>query len=113
MSGLEVKVANQLLGLDVNAEYEAVALTYTIEKTYNPDFKLPNGVLVEVKGYFPSEDRAKMRAVKRAHPDRDIRILFGNAHTKINKNSKTTYAMWADKNGFPWADKVVPKEWVT
>lgn len=111
MSGLEVKVADQLSILGIDAAYEAEKLTYTIEKTYNPDFKLPNNMLIEVKGYFPSEDRSKMRAIKAAHPDRDIRILFGNAHTKINKFSKTTYAMWAEKYGFPWADKVVPKEW--
>ena len=41
-----------------------------------------------------------MKAVKAANPDLDIRIIFQSPHNKINKRSKTTYSMWAEKNGF-------------
>lgn len=39
--------------------------------------------------------------------------MFSNAKARIAKKSPTTYAMWAEKNGFKWADKVIPKDWLT
>lgn len=87
-------------------------IPYSEQHTYIPDFVLPNGVLIEVKGYFPSEDRTKMRAVKDSHPELDIRFVFQRAKTKLNKESKTTYGDWADKYGFPWADREIPVEWI-
>jgi len=38
--------------------------------------------------------------------------VFTNSNTKINKGSKTTYGMWCSKNGFLYADKLIPKEWL-
>ncbi len=29
----------------------------------------------------------------------------------ISKNSKTTYAIWCEKNGYKYADKEIPEEW--
>lgn len=109
-STLEAKAALQLRGRPF--AYEEVKLPYTTEHKYIADFSLPNGILIEVKGYFPSEDRSKMLAVKKAHPEKDIRILFGNALAKLNKNSKTTYGEWATKHGFPYCDKIIPDSWL-
>jgi hypothetical protein len=54
-----------------------------------------------------------MKAVKEANPDLDIRIIFQSPHNKINKRSKTTYSMWAEKNGFPWcAYYAIPVDWL-
>jgi hypothetical protein len=50
--------------------------------------------------------------VKTSNPELDIRILFQTPNNKITKNSKTTYADWADKNGYLWAAKEIPKEWL-
>jgi hypothetical protein len=99
----------------VGFSFETVKLKYTPppkEHTYTPDFLLANGILIEVKGYLTSEDRKKMRWVKEQHPELDIRMLFGRAQNRINKGSPTTYAMWAEKYGFKWCEKVVPQEWV-
>jgi len=54
-----------------------------------------------------------MKAVKKQWPKMDIRFVFQNANNKLNKRSKTTYAQWADKHGFPWAHKRIPEEWLT
>lgn len=54
-----------------------------------------------------------MILVKTQYPALDIRFIFSNANAKIAKGSKTTYAMWAAKNGFPYAHKVAPIEWLT
>jgi hypothetical protein len=53
-----------------------------------------------------------MLKVKEHNPDADIRFVFERSTTKLRKNSKTTYAMWAERHGFQYADLVVPREWL-
>lgn len=111
-SRLEKRLARWLELNDHPFEYETLKLPYTIEAVYTPDFVLPNGVVLEAKGWFKPEDRRKMLAVKKANPDIDIRLVFENPNNPINKGSKTTYAAWADKHGFPWAAATsIPNEW--
>lgn len=96
------------------AEYEpdGYYLNYTVSSRYIPDFRLPNGILVEAKGYLRSTDRSKMRRVKACNSGLDIRFVFMNASKKISKApSSLTYGEWADKNGFPWAEGLIPEEW--
>lgn len=108
-SGFEVKVA-KVLG--ARWEYEPVKLPYVLENNYHPDFAKisPTGAIkatfIEAKGKFTGADRRKMVAVKKAHPDTDIRIVFMRDN-KLSKASKTTYTMWASKHGFPCS--VFPK----
>lgn len=83
------------------------------QRSYKPDFVLPNGVVIETKGLFQTDDRQKHILVKGQHPDLDIRFVFSNAKARITKVSGTTYAMWAEKNGFIWAHRVIPPEWLT
>lgn len=93
-------------------EYEPYKLPYTYRLNYIPDFELANGILVEAKGYFPSRDRVKMIAVKESNPDRDIRLLFMNAKTKLRKGSSMTYGDWAIKYDFKYAEgNKIPLEW--
>ena len=89
-------------------------LHYIVPKVYHPDFTLPNGILVEAKGNFRTpQERTKMLHIKKAHPDKDIRFLFMKADLKINKGSSTTYAEWAEKNGFKWAEgDKIPYAWL-
>jgi hypothetical protein len=91
--------------------YEELTLDYTVPQKYTPDFVLGNGIVIEFKGWFVSDDRTKMLAVKAQHPKLDIRMVFCNAHTRIAKGSKTTYASWCDKHGIPWAEHLVPPAW--
>lgn len=97
------------------AAYETLKLTYTTPPTehkYTPDFPLPNGIIVETKGRFTAEDRAKHLLVKAQHPDRDIRFVFSNSRARLYKGSPTSYAMWCDKHGFKYADKLIPQAWL-
>lgn len=113
-SGLEEITAKQLFDKGIRYGYEAVTIPYTISHTYRPDFNLlDNGIIIETKGFFEAEDRSKMRYVKLQHPALDIRFVFSNAHARIAKKSKTTYAMWAEKQGFKWAHRTVPEGWLT
>lgn len=95
-------------------KYETVKLEWQPPtKTYTPDWELPNGILVESKGFFRPSDRTKMLCVIKQHPDRDIRMLFQNANNKISKGSKTTYASWCNKHGIKWAEgDKIPYEWL-
>lgn len=113
-SGLEEKIAEQLKELGVVAEYETTKIKYRVEKdcVYTPDWKLPNGIIVESKGRFVTSDRMKHLYIKKQHPDLDIRFVFSNSKVKINKGSKTSYADWCNKHGFKFSDKLIPKEWL-
>lgn len=53
-----------------------------------------------------------MLDVKRQHPEYDFRFVFNNSRAKISKVSNTTYGRWCEKNGFKYADKLVPQEWI-
>ena len=113
-SGLEENVSKQIESKGIAVEYESEKVAYIIpasEHTYNPDFKLPNGIRVETKGRFVIADRKKHLLVKEQNPNLDIRFVFSNSKNKINKKSKTTYGDWCDKHGFKYADKVIPDEW--
>jgi hypothetical protein len=113
-SGLEEKVADLLTNLGVKYEYESTKVPYILQCNYTPDFLLPNGIYLETKGRLTSEDRRKMKAVKAANPDTDIRFVFQAPYNKIYKGSKTTYAAWAEKSGFQWcAFHSIPIEWLT
>lgn len=97
-----------------NLVREPLSLGYV--KEYIPDFLMlarsGKAILIECKGHFPSNQRAKMLAVKRAHPHQDIRFLFTNASERISKRSKTTYGQWCDRYGFKWSEgTVIPIEW--
>jgi hypothetical protein len=113
-SGLEERVADLLTNLGVKYEYESTKVPYVLQCNYTPDFLLPNGVYLETKGQLTEEDRRKMKAVKAANPELDIRLVFQAPYNKIYKGSKTTYAKWAEKHGFPWcAFHSIPIEWLT
>jgi len=115
-SGLEDSVSQQIESKGIKVEYETEKVSYIIPAsphTYHPDFKLPNGIRIETKGRFVIADRKKHLLVKEQNPQLDIRFVFTNSKNKINKNSKTTYADWCDKNGFKYSDKVIPDEWFT
>jgi hypothetical protein len=81
--------------------------------TYTPDFILPNGIIIEAKGVWTVEDRTKHLLVRAQHPHLDIRLVFMNAANKIRKGSDTTYAKWCDKKGIIYADKIIPKSWLS
>lgn len=113
-SGLEESISTQIEGRGIDVKYESEKVSYIIpasQHTYNPDFKLPNGIFIETKGRFVAADRKKHLLVKSQHPHLDIRFVFSNSKNKITKNSKTSYGDWCDKNGFKYADKIIPDDW--
>lgn len=113
-SGLEKEVTAFLSKCQDKVRYEELVIEWEDlrYRTYTPDFMLDNGIIVETKGLFDSEDRRKHLEVRRQHPSLDIRFVFSNAKAKLYKGSKTTYADWCDKNGFLWSHRVIPEEWL-
>jgi hypothetical protein len=113
-SGLEETISQQIESQGIKVEYETEKVPYIIpasNHTYSPDFKLPNGIRVETKGRFVAADRKKHLLVKEHNPHLDIRFVFSNSKNKISKKSKTTYGDWCEKNGYKYADKIIPIEW--
>ena len=113
-SGLEVKVSDQLKEAGIDFEYESFKIEYEVQefRKYTPDFKLPNGIIIETKGRFVAADRKKHLLIQKQHPDLDIRFVFTNSRAKLNKGAKSTYGAWCDKYGFLYADKWIPKGWL-
>jgi hypothetical protein len=115
-SNLEKDVDDYLKSKGIDGEYEKHVIKYIKPETnhkYHPDFRLPNGIYVETKGRLLLADKKKHLLIKQQFPDLDIRFVFQNAKARFSKTSKTTYAQWAEKHGFKWAEKTIPDEWIT
>lgn len=113
-SGLEERVSKELAEAGVKYEYETQKIKYRVEedRTYTPDFILPNGIIVETKGRFTTADRKKHLLIQKQHPELDIRFVFQTSRAKLYKGAKSTYAQWCEKHGFLYADKSIPEEWL-
>lgn len=114
-SGLESRNAKRLDEAGTDYDYEPFKLPFTQPakpRTYTPDFVLPNGIIIDTKGRWTTEDRQKFKMIKEQNPDLDIRMVFSNPLQKIGKKSSTTYAMVAQKIGLPWAKEFIPQEWI-
>lgn len=115
-SKFEGTIASLLEALNIPIKYEALKIQFIQPaklRTYNPDWVLPNNIIVETKGRFVPDDRQKHLWIREQHPDLDIRFVFQNASNTITKRSKVTYADWCDKNGFIWAESSVPEAWLS
>lgn len=115
-SGSEKKTGDLLDSLNISYSFEPHYINYTwVEyKKYLPDFILPNGIVLEVKGRFKLEDRKKHLFIREAYPNLDIRFVFDNPNNKLNKGGKSTYADWCIKNNFLFcknSDHQIIEEW--
>lgn len=99
----------------VTPTYEPLKLEYILTKHYTPDFMIPrkDGTIlyVESKGYFDSDSREKMLAVKTQHPGLEIVLLFMDDKF-INKKSGFSYTIWAQKHGFDYSVGSIPYRWI-
>jgi len=114
-SGLEEAIAVQIAQHGFPVQYEMFPLKYMVPERlarYTPDFVLHNGIVIETKGRFVTADRTKHRLIREQFPDLDIRFVFSNPNTKIGKKSSTTYGMWCERLGIPYAAKTIPSEWL-
>lgn len=113
-SGLEEKIAEQLRANGIDPKFETIKLPYKVEKncTYTPDFPVGKRIIIETKGRFQTADRMKMLMVRDQHPEYEFRFIFSNSNARISKVSATTYGRWCEKNGFKYANKVIPQEWI-
>jgi len=113
-SGLEDDTAELLQKVGIPFQYEEKKVQFikpARNASYTPDFILPNGVIVETKGRFVTEDRQKMILIRKQHPDLDIRMVFSNPNTRISKGSPTTYGMWCERHGFYYVKAPIPLAW--
>lgn len=91
-------------------------VSYVVERTYEPDFKIPHkdGVyLIEFKGYFrDGPEASKYVWINRALPeDHELLFVFDRPQKPIHfrakrtDGTKQTHAEWATKNGFRYFDE--------
>jgi len=114
-SGLEEDTAKMLTKMKIPYTYEKTKIKWEdfMVRTYTPDFVLHNGIIIETKGRFMAADRRKHLEIRKQYGDEyDIRFVFSNSKSKLSKGAKSSYGDWCTKNGFLYADKVIPKEWL-
>ena len=113
-SGLEQDTAKFLKKRGIGFTYEEMKIKWVDPKTktYTPDFVLDNGIIIETKGMFTAADRRKHLAIKRQHPNLDIRFVFENSRRKLRKGAKSTYGEWCIKYGFRYYDRIIPEDWL-
>lgn len=76
-SGLEEKIATDLERAGHEVQFETLKIPFiqpVKPRHYTPDFPLRNGIVVETKGRFMTDDRVKHKLIKDQHPDLDIRF---------------------------------------
>ena len=108
-SALEDKIVPGALAR--GAEYEPITLPYTAEHRYKPDLVLDNAIVIEIKGWFTPEDRAKTLRVLKTYPGLELRFVLQRPEAALNGKSKTTNAMWLDAHGIKWAKGTIPDSW--
>tara|TARA_R110000850_G_scaffold96079_1_gene201242 strand:- start:612 stop:1067 length:456 start_codon:yes stop_codon:yes gene_type:complete len=113
-SGLEHKLSQYLDSLKHKYEYESIKIEWEdlAYRTYTPDFILNNGIIIETKGRFTIADRRKHLTIKKQHPTLDIRFVFTNSRSKLNKGAKSTYGEWCIKHKFDFYDRIIPEDWL-
>lgn len=117
-SGSERRLADVLKAAKCPFQFEPYYIPYRVEQTrkYLPDFVLPNGIILEVKGRFTATDRQKQLLVRKSNIFDDIRIVFDNPNNKLYKGAKSTYADWCSKHGIQFCsakDHSVIRAWVS
>lgn len=110
-SGFEQTIWETAKQNKMEMEYEPHFIPYVIKGSYRPDFVLPNGIIVEAKGYLDAAACRKMKAVKASNPHLDIRFVFQYANGKRNKRARLRNWEWAERHGFPWTEGTIPLEW--
>lgn len=103
----EKRTYDQLKRAKIPFKYESERIPYILARHYIPDFILQTKlgkVYVECKGYLRAEHKAKMAAVRRQHPELDIRILF--------YRGSASNIRWAQKNQIRFAVGTIPEEWM-
>jgi hypothetical protein len=104
----EARINAQLRRAKVEYQYESEYISYVLARRYLPDFpiitKSGKKIYIETKGHLRREDKAKLIAVKKQHPDIDLRIVFYSFNSQ--------YVHWAEKHKFIYAIERIPKEWL-
>jgi len=113
-SGLESDIAEYLKDKQNQVRYERLKIEWEDlrYRTYTPDFILDNGIIIETKGIFDTEDRRKHLAIREQHPELDIRFVFSNSKAKLYKGAKSRYFEWCDKHEFKWEHRIIPEAWL-
>lgn len=106
-NNFEKKIEGQLKRAKVKFSYESEKIPYVLAGHYIPDFIVSTNsgkLYLETKGHFRPEAKRKMVAVKRQHPELDIRIIFYSFKQRDIK--------WCERHGFKYAIDTIPKEWL-
>jgi len=101
-SKFEKRFYEEITKRGLTLAYEAETLSYRLELSYKPDWKVHDGLFLETKGKFDYTERRKILSVLRDNPNKEVRMVFMR-NQKLGKGSKMTYGEWCDKHGIRWS----------
>lgn len=118
-SKLEERLERIFLDNSISYQYEGDKINYLVPEskhTYLVDWTLPNGLLLESKGYLSDlTERNKYILIKKQHPNIDLRFIFADPEKKCG-GVKMTHKEYAVKNGFKYCsirDIETIKQWAS
>ena len=86
-SALEEQVELALTGQGLSPSYESERFAYVLHRKYRPDFKIESDhgpIHIEVKGWWPSNERSKLLAVFINNPTIRLFVALQRPHQKIS-----------------------------
>lgn len=120
-SYFETDVAKELSSLKrkfkkaFDVKYEDEIFSYSLHRNYNPDFKVVRSdgsiLYIEAKGVLDRESKAKMLAVRDAHPEATFVLLFP-PYPSLSKKRAMEYAKWCNKHSFDFSIGTIPARWL-
>ncbi len=99
----EANIARVLNFKNIKYEYESeyIYLDLSNEKinitpTYIPDFILKDGSIIEVKGFWDTRSRAKIKFVKEQYPDKKIIVIDSDLYICIKRKYSSVIDNWEE-----------------
>lgn len=93
-SSWEANYARILNLLGVRWEYEPETFEVGEAETYTPDFKLPDGTLVEIKGWWTEASKHKIELFRAKFPDIKLETITRTEYTALSKQYRHLITNW-------------------
>ena len=93
-SSWEANYARILNHLGVSWEYEPETFQIGDTETYTPDFKLGDGTLIEIKGWWTEAGKRKINLFQAHYPDARLQIIERKEYIALTKQFRSKIKNW-------------------
>jgi hypothetical protein len=93
-SSWEANYARILNHLGVGWQYEPETFQVGEAETYTPDFRLDDGTLIEIKGWWTESGKRKVELFREKHPEFTLQTITRTEYTVLSKQYRSLIANW-------------------